>query len=186
MSTPNVPLQTQRLILAYVQKAIYNWVRLQVAGVIPDSQILWRNQSEPLPPRPCVTMKVIDGPRRTGYNDHVLYSGTGTKFFVGGQRIMTVSIQVFGNTKVLRPMAYQLAFDLNSSLSLPSVLDLLRSSNVGVLQQGEPTNLTALEETEYEERAGFDVLFSLAQNILDDPSAIEHVGPIGKTISPPQ
>lgn len=186
MSAPNVPLQTQRLTLANLQKTIYSWVRTQVEGVIPSSQIIWRNQSEPLPPRPCVTMKITDGPKRTGYGDHVIFSGAGTKFYVGGQRTMTVSFQVFGNTKVLRPMAYQLAVDINSSLSLPTVLDLLRSGGIGVLQQGDPTNLTALEETEYEERAGFDVLFSLAQNILDDPSAIEHVGTIGKTINPPQ
>lgn len=186
MSAPNVPLQTQRLILASIQKTIYSWIRIQCAGVIPDSQIIWRNQSEPLPPRPCVTLKVTEGPKRTGYNDHVVYSGTGTKFMVGGQRTMTVNVQIFGNTKVLRPMAYQLADDLNSSLSLPTVLDLLRAGGIGILQQGEPINLTALEETEYEERAGFDIVLSVAQNIVDDPGAIEHVGPIGKTINPPQ
>lgn len=97
---------------------------------------------------------------------------------------MTVSIQVFGSTKVLRPMAYQLALDLNSSLSLQTVLDHLRTGGVSVYQQGDPQNLTALEETEYEERAGFDVLFGVAQNIVDDPGVIEHVGPIDQTIEP--
>lgn len=186
MSAPNVPLQSQRLALANAQKTIYTWVRTQVAGVIPDSQIIWRNQSEPLPPRPCVTMKITQGPKRTGYQDNMVkLSGSNTRFNVGGQRTMIVSFQIFGNTKVLRPMAYQLALDLNSSLSLQTVLDQLRGGGISVYEQGDPINLTALEETEYEERAGFDVTFGLAQNILDDPGTIEHVGPIGKTIDPP-
>lgn len=184
-SVPTVPLQNQRLILANVQKTIYSWIREQVAGVIPDSQIIWRNQSEPLPPRPCVTMKITTGPKRTGYQDNMVYTGVGTKFNVGGQRTMTVSIQIFGSTKVLRPMAFQLAVDLNASLSLQSVLDVLRGGGVSVQTQGDPTNLTALEETEFEERAGFDVLFGVSENILDDPSAIEHVGVIAQTINPP-
>jgi hypothetical protein len=132
-------------------------------------------------------MKITDGPRRVGYQDNMVFLGgsTGTKYNVGGQRIMTVSFQIFGNTKIHRPMAYQLALDLNSSLSLQTVLDQLRAGAIAVLQQGEPINITALEETEYEERAQFDVLFGLAQNVVDDPGVIEHVGPIDSTISGP-
>lgn len=171
------------LILANVQKTIYTWIRKQVNGVIPAEQIIWRNQSEPFPPRPCVTMKITDGPRRTGFGDNIQFIG-GTKYNIGGQRELTVSIQIFGNTKVNRPMAYQLALDLNSSLSLMTVLEQLRAGGVSVLKQGDPSNITALEETEYEERAQFDVLFGIAQNIVDDPGTIEHVGPIGQTIHP--
>lgn len=175
------------LILVNIQKSIYTWVRNRVSAVIPQDQIIWRNQSEPLPPRPCVTMKITDGPRRTGYQDNMVFIGgsTGTKYNVGGQRLMTVSFQIFGNTKIHRPMAYQLAVDLNSSLSLQTVLDSLRGGGISVLTQGEPINITALEETEYEERAQFDVLFGLAQNVVDDPGIIEHVGPITKNVSGP-
>jgi len=173
------------LILANVQKSIYTFVKNRVSGVIEPSSIIWRNQSEPMPPRPCVTMKITEGPKRTGYQDNMVYSGTGTLFNVGGQRTMTVSFQVFGNTRIHRPMAYQLALDLNSALSLQTVLDSLRVGGISVLTQGDPINITELEETEYEERAQFDVLFGLAQNVLDDPSAIETVGPIGQTIDPP-
>lgn len=182
----SVAYKTRTLILANIQKTIYSWVRTQVNGLIEPGSIIWRNQSEPLPPRPCVTMKITDGPSRTGYQDNMVYIGgtDGTQYNVGGQRTMKVSFQVYGNTKIHRPMAYQLAVDLNSSLSLQTVLDQLRAGGISVLTQGEPLNITALEETEYEERAQFDVMFGLAQNVVDDPGVIEHVGPIGSTIEP--
>ena len=88
---------------------------------------------------------------------------------------MVVSVQIFGNTQIHRPMAYQLAIDLNASLSKITVLDRLRSSGVAVFNQGEVDNITALEETEFEERAAFDVLLGVAENVVDDPGIIEHV-----------
>ena len=101
-----------------------------------------------------------------------MYKG-GKSYTIGGQRTLTVSLQVFGNTQVHKPMAYQLAFDLHSSLSKLTVQDLLRAGGVAIQQRGDPTNITALEETEYEERAQFDIVFGVAQNIVDDPGIIE-------------
>lgn len=89
---------------------------------------------------------------------------------------MTVSIQVFGTTKLnKKPMALQLALDLNSSLLRQSILDNLKASGVSVQVVGQPRNLTALEESEYEERAGFDLTLGLAQNMNDEPGTIETV-----------
>lgn len=155
-----------------VQRAIHAWVVRELQGDVPPEQVIWRQQSEPLPPRPCVALKVIDGPRRVGYSDDVRYVG-GRRFNVGGQRVMTVSVQVFGSTRVHRPMAYQIGIDLNSSLSKATTLEGLRRDGLAVFNQGEVLNLTALEETEFEERSGFDVLFGLAQNVVDDPGIIE-------------
>lgn len=162
-----------KLSLAAIQRALYSWVKNECDGVIPGEQIVWRNQSEPLPPRPCVTMKIISGPRRVGYSDNVQYL-SGDRFMVGGQREMTVSIQVFGNTQIHRPIASQLTADLNASLSKQTVLDRLRAAGVAVFNQGEVSNITALEETEFEERAEFDVLLGIAENVVDDPGIIEH------------
>lgn len=182
----NVQYPVGTLILAKVQLSIYNWVRNRVNGVVDATSIIWRNQSEALPPRPCVTMKITEGPRRTGYQDNISFIGgpDGTEFNVGGQRTMTVSFQIFGNSKIHRPIAYQLGLDLNSSLSLQTILDQLRAGGISVLQQGDLTNITALEETEYEERVQFDVVFGLAQNIVDDPGIIETVGVIAETVTP--
>jgi hypothetical protein len=119
-----------------------------------------------------VTLKITSGPRRTGYSDNIQYL-SGDNFMVGGQREMVVSVQVFGNTQIHRSLAYQLTVDLNASLSKVTVLDRLRSAGVAVFNQGEVNNMTALEETEYEERAEFDILVGVAENVVDDPGIIE-------------
>lgn len=161
-----------------VKKAIYNWVSKQVKGLKdPEVAVIWRNQSEPLPQRPCVAMKIVSGPTRTGYGDNLMAIPNDdlNRFVIGGQRTMIVSVQIFGSTKVHRPLALQLALDLNSSLSKLTVLEDLRAGGLAVQRQGDPVNITELEESEYEERAQFDVLFGLAQNVLDDPGIITEV-----------
>lgn len=162
------------LVLERIQDAIYNWIQIQVEGVIEVDHIIWRQQSEPLPGRPCVTMKITDGPRPLGSTESEWVT-TDKKLAIGGQRVMTVSIQVFGNTKIHRPMAYQLACDLNDSLNRETVRQELNAAGIGVQKRGDPVNISALEETEYEERAQFDVVLCVAQNILDEPGTIEHV-----------
>lgn len=173
------------LRLVDFKKAIYNWIRQETEGVISSNQIAWRDQSEPLPPRPCVTMKITSGPTRTGYQDNAQFIGgsTGTQFKIGGQRSMIVSIQVFGNSSI-EPKALQLALDLNESLSKMTTLDYLRGAGIAIWKQGDPQNITGLEESEYEERAQFDVQVGVAENIVDDPGIIEHAN-ITETVSGP-
>lgn len=165
------------LSIADTRKAIYNWIRKELAGVVEPDHIIWRDQSQALPARPCVTMKITSGPTRVGYGDNIAFVGgtTGSQFNVGGQRTMVLSIQVFGNSQISGPRAYQIATDLSFSLSKMTTLDSLRGSGIGILKQGDVTNITELEETEFEERGQFDVELSLADNVVDDPSIIEHV-----------
>lgn len=173
------------LNVSEIQKTIFNWIESRTRGLIPSSQILWRQQSEPLPRRPCVTLKVISGPTRVGYfDDGMTFIGgpTGSQFNIGGHREMVISVQVFGSSRVKTMDAIQLAADLNTSLALTSVLQLLRAGGIAVLRRGDPSNLTALEETEYEERVQFDMTIGVAQNIIDDPGVIEHVGAITASI----
>lgn len=165
---------TRTFDLVQFQDAVYDWIKTQTEGVIPEEQILWRNQAETLPPRPCVTMKIIDGPKPVGRDENLL-QGAGRKIVVGGQREITVSIQIFGNASLHKPMALQMASDLQDSLGLPTVKDRLRKRGIAIQDRGDPQNLTALEETQYEERAGFDVLFGVAQNVIDSPGVIDHV-----------
>lgn len=163
------------LDLAKIQAAIYNWIYNVSQGVLSDGgEIIWRNQSEPLPPRPCVTLKLIDGPKPIARNASTFLNPDGSQN-VAVQQEATLSIQIFGNTRVHRPMAYQLAVDLNSSLMRQTILDGLKQAGIGIQQVGAPRNLTALEETEYEERAGFEIVMGLVQNIFDEPSTIETI-----------
>lgn len=165
-----------------IKAGIYKWARSVLALEIADDHIIWREQSQELPSRPCVTFKIVDGPRRTGYQDNTVYNGDISpgvfgKFNVGGQRVMTISCQVFGTSQIPAgqnpgPNAMQVATDLNASLSRQTVLDGLSGSGIAIWNQGEVSNITAIEETEYEERAQFDMTIGVAENITDDPGTI--------------
>jgi hypothetical protein len=159
------------LKIASIQRTLYNWMVRETDGVIDKESIIWRDGSEALPPRPCVTMKIVSGPQRVGLQDNLTYI-SGNQFNIGGQRVMVLSVQIFGNRQI-GPMAYQLGLDLNSGLSKLTVLDHLRAGGIAVQGQGQVNNITALEESEYEERAQFDVTLGVAQNVVDDPGIIE-------------
>lgn len=164
------------LDLVAIQDAIYNWVNSVCLGVLPDGgQIIWRNGSEPLPSRPCVTLKIIDGPTPVGRSGNVFLNGKNDPVKVGMQMEMSLSIQVFGNTEIHGPMAHQLCVDINSSLLDPEVLIGLSHAGIGIQGVGAPKNLTALEETEYEERAGIDIAMGVAQNITSKLPPIKTV-----------
>lgn len=179
--TKKVPIDG-KLILAHVKDGLYHWIKEETSGVVEQEHIIFRDQTEPLPGRPCVTIKITSGPQRTGYQDHVV-SKPDMTFVVGGQRVMIASIQTFGNTAIHSPMAYQLALDLNSSLSRQTVLDKLRKFGIAVFDQGQVTNITDIEETEYEERAEFSIRLGVAENQKDDPGTIASVGPISHTFT---
>lgn len=167
-----------------IQNALYDWVRRTISGLIPDENIVWRQQGQAFPLRPCVTLKIIDGPRNVGRSGN-LSEGAGTKFGVGVQAVMTISVQVFGSTRIHRPMAYQSVIELHSSTMDPEVLSRLSRAGISVQDRGDPVNLTELVETEYEERAGFDLLIGVAQNIVSDPGTIQTVNVAGTVSGKP-
>ena len=180
MAVPN----PGKLILAALSRAIYDWIKGETAGVIEQEAIIRRDGSEPLPARPCVTYKFTSGPHRVGLKDSEVTDPTTGKVFIGGQREMVLSIQTYGSKRAQSNVgAYQLAADLNASLDKPSVRQALRKAGIGVQVQGDVTNLTDLEETEYEERAEFSIRLGVAENVVDDPGYFDQVGPVAETIN---
>jgi hypothetical protein len=170
----NYPAGTLNLVA--IEDGIYNWITNVVQGVIDAGQIIWRNQGEPLPARPCVTMKWIDGPKPIGRSASRFLNAAGKQPTVGIQMEATASIQVFGNTQISKgKLALQLAIDINSSLMRQDILDGLKANGCAVQQVGDPRNLSALEESEYEDRAGLEVVFGMVQNVSEGTSTIETV-----------
>jgi hypothetical protein len=164
------------LDLVKVQDAIYDWIETVTQGVFQDDEehISWRDQSQPLLARPMISLKIIDGPRPVGRNASQFSSMQGSNHVSGYgiQHEAVLSVQVFGNMRIHKPMAMQLALDLNSSLVRQNILDQLKLAGVAIQEVGKPRNLTALEETEYEERSGFEVTLGLAQNVSEVTSTI--------------
>lgn len=163
--TNRYPIGT--LDLAAIEDAIYDWIKDITQGVLDDVQIVWRNQSQPLPPRPCVTLKFTYGPAPTDRDPNIFLGPPSGPMTFGMQMEANLSIQVFGNTQVNKPMAYQLAVDLNSSLMFDTVRRRLKVAGISIQEVGKPQNMTALEESQYEERAGFELGLGMAQNITD-------------------
>lgn len=163
------------LNLKKVKDALFDWVNLVSGGILQPEQIIFRDQGEALPPRPCVTMKIIDGPTPIARNASLTYGPKTGPYTAGLQHEMHLSVQVFGNKLIQRPTAMQLTLDLNSSLTRQSILDKLKAAGVTVQELGKQQNLSALEESQYEERAGFDLTLGLVQNLTDEPGNIELV-----------
>jgi hypothetical protein len=175
------------LDLEKIQNALYDWVWSVAEGVMgkdPELRITWRNQGEPIPPRPFVSLKFIDGPRPIGRspNFYSLKTVNDKTVNYGMQHEATLSVQVFGNTRTSKPLANQLAVDLNSSLMRQTILDALKVGGVAIQGLGSVKNLSALEESDYEERAGFELALGLVQNVQDTPVTIGTVN-VGGTAS---
>jgi hypothetical protein len=159
-----------------IKDTIFTWVFNVTRGVVDDLQIVWRNQSEPVPPRPFIGLKIIAGPNPIARSPNT-YMNPGTNTItVGMQMEATLSVQVFGNTLITNiPTARQIANDLNTSLFLADVLADLSAGGVAVQALGKVQSLTALEESEYEERSGFEIELGLVQNITRPTSTITSV-----------
>lgn len=101
---------------------------------------------------------------------------------VGVQQEATLSVQVFGNTQTHKSsIAMQIAIDLNSSLLRREVRSALSRGGISIYGVGKPTNMTALEESRYEERAGFELSLGMVQNVTDNPGVIKIVN-LEKTV----
>jgi hypothetical protein len=173
------------LSLAAIKDAIYTWVNNVTQGVLedPNVQVIWRNQSEPLPARPCVTLKLISGPSPTDRDPSVFIGGAGQPITSGMQMEAVLSVQVFGNANLPNcPSALQMANDINTSLFSYAQRAQLNEGGIAIQGLGKVSNLTALEETQYEERAGFEVELGLVQNIVDHQTGIVQTVNIEKTV----
>lgn len=174
------------LDLTAIEDTIFTWIDNVTRGVLEEIRIVWRNQSEPLPPRPCVTMKWIDGPKPIARSGNRFLNAADKPSSVGIQMEATISIQIFGNTQINHGhRANQLALDINSSLLRQDILDDLKRGGVAIQVVGAPRNLTALEESEYEERAGFEIGIGLVQNVTENVGVIKTVHITGEACDIP-
>lgn len=172
----------------FVKQNIFNWVKGEIDGglitELDEGQVIWREQSTPLPARPCIAMKIISGPRKLGSTDNYsLKAGSDGIFDAGGQRAITLSVQVFGNA-TQQDSAQVVAQKLHISLSKISVTDAfaagildgsVRKGVLAVWEVGDVSDISALEETEFEDRAQFDVIMGVTDNIEDQPGVIETI-----------
>lgn len=182
----NIP--SGSLDLVRIRKAIYDWIYTVTLGVLENNllQIVWMDQSEMIPPRPFVGLKITYGPAPIARRGNFFLGAVGKPMNVGIQMEATLSIQVYGNTQICpQPLAMQMANDINTSLMRQTILDALKVGGVSVQEVGKVRNLSALEESRYEERAGFEVGLGMVQNLADNPGTIGTVNVDGDVSGKP-
>ena len=151
------------------------------ASLIP---VYWEFQSAPRPGvYPYATLR-LDSMRKIGW-DEVRISETDPYTLmtpVGGQRVMTVMCNFFGQY----PM--QLAQQAFTSLGLETVKNYFSTRDLSILDRLAVTNISSPLETEFDLRASFDFYVGFADNQLDDIGIIERTvidGTVNETRSVP-
>ncbi|WP_448510320.1 phage neck terminator protein [Immundisolibacter sp.] len=148
-----------------LQTAIYNlFNKYKSAGVT----IIWANQAEARPEKPYVSLQIIMGPKKIGYDDELV--GADNKVARRGVRELTVSVNYFGAEALTKMASFQ------ESIELPTAREMLRVTNLVLVRSTSPRDLSALMENRFETRAQMDVDFRLSSEVKDlDSTYIESV-----------
>lgn len=132
--------------------------------------VMFAEQSGPRPSKlPYVTIR-LDSPTALGGADEQGELDDDGNVEVRGHRTLTVALDTYG------PGALSIMETLQQSLGKVSVLDILSEEyGLAVIDTMPIQNLTALLETEFEERAHMDLIVGYAKAMTDHVGIIEHV-----------
>jgi hypothetical protein len=157
-----------------IRAAILAWLETEL-GIT----IIYADKAAPRPATPYASIKLVSL-RRIGFDHAGDLSDVGIQDF-DGDRVLSVSVQVFGNDS---SDPIDLARSALNGLSKQSIFLPLAVAGLAPLRQGGVNDLTALADTEWEPRAQFDQEFALTDEYTDDVGLIEHVEGSGTVTSP--
>lgn len=143
-----------------ISNAIYDWIT-GVTGV----KAIFSMQDGPVPPKPYIEINVLTGPMKLGGQDDLRRDGE--EFTLTGPRNLMCSINVHGAE------AFDILSKAHDSLDDPAVIDSLEAAGLTVIDEGNPTDLSELQETHFETRFQMDVEFGLASDYKVEPDIIE-------------
>lgn len=155
------------MTITQLRAAVWQWLSDTLGGGVT---VIYMDQTAPQPPKPYAAIRLLTV-TKLGLQDELLQtiSGGGMQT-IKQQRTAAFMMQFFGAGSLQR------AEDARASLQKPSVLeDLFYSKGLAVLNDPQVTNITALLETEFEDRAQLDVLFGYGSTDTDDVGLIETV-----------
>ena len=152
-------------------QAVYDWLRRALPEIV---QVVQAQQDAPRPtdsngnPATYVTFQNGNITRR-GTGDELRFKQGDNAFEVWGQRRVNYLIEAIGEK------AFSTISDIQNSLGLPSMRDLLRARGLGVVDEGNVVDVTKFLETEFEPRAQLTVTFGYTTVTSEDPGRIEKV-----------
>lgn len=163
---------------ATIEDALIVWLAAATSG-----SVIVADQNKPRPETPYLTVKV-QGPLQLGQDSAGALTDPGAPAYASqaylGEREVSVSIQAFGSGAV------DLARSAVNALSTETTRSQLGTA--GLFRRGGPiqvNELTALLDTDFQERAQFDVTFGLVDEYTDSVPLIESVECEGTLSNPP-
>lgn len=162
------------------QDAIYTWFINAT-----DLFTIWQEQSGPQPEYPYGSLQIISGPSLAAPQHEILDeiiqgqpAGQEIKLTARNQCTFDISCQTYvGKPESRDPNANAMWYinKAQSSLSLPSVQDLLYRSNVAYVRVSEVQNINELIADAYVSRANIDVTFGASLSIEEYTGYINQV-----------
>lgn len=132
-----------------IDDSLYDWVALY-AGIA----IIWAEDNGVKPDLPYITLRRST---LTGIGHEFISSPDDNgKAKISGDRDMVLNFQCFGSN------AFGRLEDLWSVRLIPASQEMLIASGLSLIDKYVLTNLTGLNDTEFEERAQMDLLFRFA------------------------
>lgn len=155
-------MPTNRPTKDQIYSLLFNWIK-DTTGLT----VIKANQKGPRPARPYASLNFINPSDALG---DVQWSINGDKTVSSeGMYKAVASINVFGENAV------DTLAKLRNSLDRPDVVELFAAANVTHLDSGQVNDLTALQETAYEERGQLDLTVAFVDGSEVDVGTIEHV-----------
>lgn len=147
-----------------LKTSLYDWAVANVSASVP---VIFYYPNAPRPSLPYVSLYMLNfsqiGDDWTSPPD-----GVGDTEIIG-DREFTLTINAYGAD------SFSILEKLRSSLQNDSVLDTLREDNIAFVQQFPINDVSALLDTEFENRGSMDIQFRVAQDNESDDGLIETV-----------
>ncbi|HXK36155.1 MAG TPA: hypothetical protein VJ553_01065 [Candidatus Paceibacterota bacterium] len=153
--------------MTQIKSALWDWIETAVVGTDAAGRTIFDSQGKPRPERPYADIS-IDSIASIGPDERRPIDDDGDRR-ITGTRIARVMVQTYGTD------ALQLAETIRSSLMLKAVLSALRIAGLVFLATENVQDITALLDTDYEERAAVEVRFAFVSDQTENVGWIETV-----------
>jgi hypothetical protein len=147
------------------------------AGTLPTMQktvsttavsipVIFGYQNAPRPDLPVYAAVYFDSLNKIGW-DEIREIDQNKIANIGGQRTATISVHYFG------PNPMQEISKAYNSLEKGTILDILTTNGIAVLEKNPIQNVTEMLETSFQNHSAFDFSIGFAENYFDDLGTIE-------------
>lgn len=161
----------ENAIFDFLNQAVNDGAAEGSAGTIPiilaETHGEFEDGIRPQPGQSFIEFKFLSGLSKVGVKDEYIFEAN--RCFVRGQRQVTVQVTCFGES------SYSIVATIQNALDLPEPWNILKNAGLSVRGDESFSDATVLLETDFEERAIFDIIFGIAFETEIDPGKIETV-----------